>query len=46
MRGFQPVDQVIGQTVVDHHRAQHRGFGFDVAGQLKGFGGGRRGRKC
>ncbi|PAV66731.1 hypothetical protein WR25_03666 [Diploscapter pachys] len=46
MRGFQPVDQVVGQPVVDHHRAQHRGFGFDVAGQLQGFGGGRRGRKC
>ena len=40
MRGFQPVDDVVRQPVVDHHRAQHRGLRLDVAGKLLLGGGG------
>ncbi len=36
MGGLQPVDQVVRQSVVDHHRAEHRRFGLDVAGSCCG----------
>ena len=43
MDRLQPVDQIVGQPIVDHHRTQHRRLGFDVARQLNGFGRGRGG---
>ena len=37
MHRFQPVDQIVGETVIDHHRTQHRSLRLDVARQLLGF---------
>ena len=45
MLGLEPVDQIVRQAVVDHHRAEHRGFGLDILRQGYGFGFGR-GYEC
>ena len=39
------VGDIVGQPIVDHHRAEQRGLRLDVAGQLNGFGRSRLG-KC
>src|SRR3546814_4280909 len=36
------VEHVVGDAVVDHHRAEQRGLGLDVLRQRGAFGGGRR----
>ena len=36
MLRIQPVDQIVGQPVVDHHRAEQRGLRLDIAGSCCG----------
>ena len=48
MLRLEPIDDIVRKPVVDHHRAEHRRLGLDVARQLDGFGGGRVGecKRC
>jgi uncharacterized protein (UPF0262 family) len=43
MPRFELVDQIVREPVVDHHRAEHRGLGLDVAGKLLRLGHGGNG---
>ncbi len=46
MLRVQTIDQIVGQPVVDHHRAQQRGLRLDIAGKLLRLGGGSGVLKC